>query len=176
MGAGRAIVGGTLAMALISTLADAFWAAAIPEHRASYGLAHGGLVLAALGAVLGWAVGARRRGLAAGGGLLIGVVAAALFYLLYGVVGPIAMVIAWMLLWVAFAILTDAVAAEPERGSQTLARGLAAAVLAGAGFWLISGIWLGPHDPGPLYWRNFLSWCVAFGPGFTALLVGRPTH
>jgi len=38
---------------------------------------------------------------------------------------------------------------------------------------VISGIWLGPHDPGPLYWRNFAAWCVAFAPGFLALLGGR---
>ena len=52
-------------------------------------------------------------------------------------------------------------------------RGAIAAVVAGLAFWMISDIWLGAYDPGPLYWRNLASWCVAFFPGFTALLLQR---
>ena len=72
----------TLVMAVTSTAADAFWAAAISEHRMLYGLTHGALLLAVMGAVIACATGCRRTGFAALAGLLIGVLAAAAFYLL----------------------------------------------------------------------------------------------
>ncbi len=170
----KATLIGTLVMAATSTFADAFWAAALPEHRTIYGLVHGGLVLGVLGLTLGRLAGARKAWLAAVGGLLIGVLAAALFYVLYPVVGIPAMLIAWMTLWLAFAFLSNAVGRLQEATSRTVVRGLAAAMFAGVGFWAISDIWLGPHDPGLLYWRNLLAWCIAFLPGFASLLIGRP--
>ncbi|HJO03837.1 MAG TPA: hypothetical protein QGG47_07675 [Acidobacteriota bacterium] len=162
----------TVAMAVTSTVADAFWAAAIPEHRALYGLVHGGLLLAVMGLVIAWATGGRRSALAALGGLLIGVVSAAFFYLLFPVIGVTAMVVAWMTLWVAFAFVGSA-AGGSETSSRTVTRGVLAALFSGIGFWLISDIWLGAHDPGAMYWRNFVYWCVAFLPGFAALLLWR---
>ena len=162
----------SILMAVTSTFADAFWAAVIPEHRASYGLIHGGLLLAVMGSVIGWAMGAGRSAFAVSAGLLIGVLSAAFFYLLFPVIGVTAMVVAWMTLWVAFAFVGNA-AGGSETNSRTVARGLLAALLAGVGFWLISGIWLGPHDPGAMYWRNFVYWCVAYLPGFAALLLWR---
>lgn len=167
---------GTLVMAAVSTFADAFWAAALPEHRTIYGLVHGGLVLAVLGLMLGRLSGARKPLLAAVGGLMIGILAAALFYVLFPVIGIPAMVTAWMILWVAFAFLSNALAAKQEPPTRTVVRGVAAAIFSGIGFWLISGIWLGPHDPGPLYFRNFVAWCIAFLPGFASLLLGRPSR
>lgn len=163
----------TAVMAATSTFADAFWAAAIPEHRASYGLAHGGLLLAVMGLVVARATGGERNGFAALAGLLIGVLAAALFYLLFPVIGVAAMVVAWMALWVALAFVGNTAGGGAETGSRTVARGALAALLAGLGFWMISDIWLGAHDPGLLYWRSFAYWCVAFLPGFVALLLWR---
>ena len=164
----------TLVMAVTSTAADAFWAAAISEHRMLYGLTHGALLLAVMGAVIACATGCRRTGFAALAGLLIGVLAAAAFYLLSPLVGFVAaMVIAWMGLWIAFAFVGNGVARDSETASRTLTRGAIAAVVAGLAFWMVSDIWLGAHDPGPLYWRNLVSWCVAFFPGFAALLLQR---
>lgn len=172
----RATLVGTVVMAAVSTFADAFWAAAVPEHRAFYGLVHGGIVLSVLGLALAVLVGARSRLLGALAGLLIGVVAAASFYVLYPLIGVAAMLVAWMGLWLAFAFLIDALApaAAAESRPRTVTRAVVAAVLSGLGFWAISGIWLEGLDPGPLYLRNLLSWCVAFFPGFAALLVARP--
>lgn len=169
----RAAYIGTVVMALVSAFADAFWAAAIPEHRAFYGIVHGGLVLTVMGAMLGKLGGQGRVPLAALAGLLIGVLAGASFYLLYPLVGVPALVVAWMFLWLAFAFLNNALWSPAESHGRTVVRGVTAALLGGIAYWLISGIWLGPHDPGPFYYRNFAAWCVAFLPGFVSLLLGR---
>jgi len=170
----RGVVTGTLVMAAVSTFADAFWAAALPEHRTIYGLVHGGLLFGVFGIALAWLVGSARVLLWGVAGILVGAFAAVIFYGLFPFVGIGAMLVAWMGLWLAFGQIAERAAASPEGGARPLLRGVAAAVLSGIGFWAISGIWLGPHDPGPLYWRNFGSWCVAFAPGFLALLGGRP--
>lgn len=169
----RQVVIGTVIMALVSTLADAFWAAALPEQRAVYGLVHGGIIVGVMGWILAKLGASSRKTLAALSGLLIGVLAAALFYVLYPVIGVAAMLISWMALWLAFAFLANAVVVPAEPPRQAVLRGIGAAVFSGAGFWLISGIWLGPHDPGFLYSRNLVAWCIAFLPGFAALLLGR---
>lgn len=169
----RESLAATVVMAATSTFADAFWAAAIPEHRAVYGLVHGGLLLAVMGLVVAWATGGGRNSFAALAGLLVGVLAAALFYVLFPLVGVIAMVVAWMALWVAFAFVGNTAGSAAETTSRTVTRGVLAALIAGLGFWMISDIWLGAHDPGALYWRSFLYWCVAFLPGFAALVLWR---
>lgn len=170
----RQVLIGSLVMALTSAVADAFWAAALPEHRTVYGLVHGGIVLGVLGFVLARLGGARRPALGALAGVLIGVGAAALFYVLYVLVGNVAIILSWMALWLAFAMLNEALASDSETISRAITRGAVAAVASGLAFWLVSGMWLGPHDPGPLYVRNVVYWFVAFLPGFAALLVGRP--
>jgi len=170
----RGVVLGTLVMAAVSTFADAFWAAALPEHRAVYGLVHGGLLFGVFGIALAWLVGAARVLPWGAVGVLVGAFAAVIFYGLFPFVGIGAMLVAWMGLWLAFGQIAERAAASPEGGARPILRGVVAAVLSGIGFWAISGIWLGPHDPGLLYWRNFASWCVAFAPGFLALLGGRP--
>jgi len=54
-------------------------------------------------------------------------------------------------------------------------RGLAAAVLSGAAFYLISGIWTNRAPGAPNYLRHFLSWTFAFFPGFLSLFfAGAP--
>jgi hypothetical protein len=169
----RGVVLGTLIMAAVSTLADAFWAAALPEHRAVYGLVHGGVVLGVLGLTLAWLAGADRVLRWGAISLFVGVFAAVIFYGLFPFLGSLAMLTAWMILWLAYAQITDAAAPAPEGRGKAVGRGVVAAVLSGIAFWAISGIWLGPHDPGMLYWRNFGSWCIAFAPGFVVLLGGR---
>jgi hypothetical protein len=166
---------GAFVMAVVSALADAFWAAALPEHRTIYGLVHGATVLGVLGLVLARLAGARRPALAGLGGVLVGLFAAGLFYVLYALLGNPALIIAWMALWVAFAFLTDLTAPTTEAGSRTLARGMAAAALSAIPFFILVGgaMWLGAHDPGPLYLRNVVYWAIAFLPGFAALLLWR---
>jgi hypothetical protein len=171
----KQVLTGVAIMAIVSALADAFWAAALPEHRTIYGLVHGAILLGAMGFVLARLVKSPRALLAGAGGLLVGVFCAALFYVLYALVGNAALLIAWMALWIAFAFLTGFSAPRSETASRTITRALAAAVLSGMAFWAVSGMWLGPHDPGPLYLRNLVYWAIAFLPGFAALMLWRPS-
>lgn len=166
---------GALIMAVVSAAADAFWAAALPQHRTIYGVVHGAVVLGVLGFVLARLAGSRRPAIAGLGGIIVGVLSAALFYVLFVLVGNPALILAWMALWVAFAFLTDLAAPRHEPPSRRLTRGLAAAVLSGIPFFVLvaGGMWLGAHDPGPLYLRNVAYWLVAFLPGFGALLLWR---
>ena len=122
--------------------------------------------------VIGW----RTRRLAAGAvaGPIIGVIAAVAFYLLAPSIRYWAMLPAWMLFWLLFAILQHRLARNESMGTA-LGRGVAAALLSGAAFYAISGIWTNP-TPTPRYGVHFASWAFAFLAGFLALFIGqRPT-
>ena len=161
---------GAIVLGALSTFYDFLWAYFEVRHTAVYGLIHGMTLLSVAGLVLAWPVGRYAAGLA--GGALAGLVAAASFYAFYTVFGYLGGIIAaWMLLWLMFATLEHQLRGAPPRGLRFLARGLAAAVLSGAAFYLVSGIWT-DHGAPPNYLRNFASWTFAFLPGFTALLHG----
>jgi hypothetical protein len=169
-GFGTALVGALL-LGGLSTAYDAVWAAWIPRHRAIYGLVHGMTLLSAVGLVLGWP--ARRPWIGLMGGALAGLAAAAAFYALAPWLGMSAMFPAWMLLWLLFAALDAYLHRRSIVAAETLSRGVLAAVLSGAAFWSISGIWLGGHAGGPSYAWNFVRWVFAYLPGFAALVL-RP--
>jgi hypothetical protein len=161
---------GALVLGAVSTIGDYVWAAMNLRHRVAYGLAHGAVVCLSVGMMVGWRAG--RPALAAGAGPFIGVAAAGLFYILAPMFGYQAMFPAWMFFWLCFALLQEQL--EPSRDYRFAAmRGLAAAMLSGAAFYAISGIWTRPSPGGPDYLRNFLSWTFAFLPGFAALFVGK---
>ncbi len=177
----KAIVAASLILAAISTLADLVWALWIPQHRAVFGLVHGALLFMLLGVVLGWLASARNKSAArsvlvfrAGAGeLLAGLGGAAVFYALFTTIGWAAMFVAWMWVWLVTAFVNRWVRGSAEGLGATLARGIAAAVLSGVAFWAISGIWSGGSTRNPDYLTNFVSWFVAFFPGFACLLVER---
>jgi hypothetical protein len=165
--AAPAAVLGALFMGAASTLGDFVWATWIPRHRAVYGLAHGAIVCFCLGLALGADA---RRPIAGGvAGIAIGLVAAGGFYLLAPAIGWSAMFLMWMLFWVLFAIVHARLRGLAISGG-VVGRGLAAAVLSGAAFYAISGIWLRPSPEGPNYAWNLACWTFAFFPGFAALL------
>jgi len=56
-------------------------------------------------------------------------------------------------------------------GKTTLLAALALA--AGVAFWAASGIWLDGSTRNPAYAINFLSWFIAFLPGFACLLLEK---
>jgi hypothetical protein len=146
------------------------WEALQLRHRTAYGLAHGAAVCLAVGMMVGWR--ARRPGVGAAVGPLIGVAAAGLFYMLAPMLRYNAMFPAWMFFWLCFALLQEQL--EWSRDYRFAAiRGLAAALLSGLAFYAISGIWTQPSPEGPDYVRNFISWTFAFLPGFAALFVGK---
>ena len=163
----------SLVLGAISTLGDFVWAALHLRHRTGYGLAHGAVICLSIGAFIGWRV----RRLAAGviAGPIVGVCAAALFYVLAPWLRYSAMFPAWMFFWICFALLQARLGQQPS--STAIVRGLVAAILSGAAFYAISGIWTRPSPGGPNYGWNFLAWSFAFLPGFVALFVGlrRPS-
>ena len=160
---------GALLLGALSTAYDAVWALWIPRHHPVYGLVHGMTLLSAVGLVLGWP--ARRPAAGPAGGALAGLVAAASFYALAPWLHMGAMFPAWMLLWLLFAALDARLNRRPVLTAATAARGTVAAVLSGAAFWAISGIWLRHAPGGPDYAWNLAAWTFAYLPGFAALLV-----
>ena len=161
---------GALLLAAVSTLGDFVWAALQLRHRVAYGLVHGAAVCLCVGLVIGWR--AHRPVAGALIGPVVGVAAAACFYLLAPALRYSAMYPAWMFFWGCFAVLQEQLAAARDYRSAA-ARGLAAAVASGLAFYAISGIWTQRSPDGPDYLRNFLSWTFAFLPGFLALFAGR---
>jgi hypothetical protein len=164
-------VAGALLMAALNTFGDWVWAHYGLRHRAALGLAHGALLCLGIGGYLG---ALRRRALqAALAGAAVGFAAALGFYALAPLLRMYAMFPAWMALWAGFALLQARVLCQPPAGRrEALTRGALAAVLSGAAFYAISGIWTRPRPGGPDYVTNFLSWSVAFLPAFVALLAG----
>jgi hypothetical protein len=159
---------GALALAALNTLGDFVWARFVDRHRTVYGLVHGTVLLLALGLCLGLVRGRPARGALWGGA--VGLLAALSFYALAPLLGYAAMFVSWMALWVGFAFL-DARLRGAARGREVLVRGLAAALLSGAAFYAVSGIWTDPAPAGPNYAFHFLCWTVAFLPGLAALLL-----
>jgi hypothetical protein len=165
---------GAAAIAAVSTLGDFIWAGLMLEHRAAYGLAHGSLLFLSIGLYLGSL--AKRLGLGAIAGGLIGFAAAGSFYLIAPVVGRSAMFLLWFATWIALGVLNEYLLRRDIGIRAALTRGVLAAVGSGLAFYLVSGIWR-PFDPqGWDYLVHFGAWTVAYLPGFAALLVGKSTE
>jgi len=162
-------IGSTIAIAGVSTLGDFIWATWIPRHRVVYGLTHGALLFLAIGAVLGYWAGRTRTGAIAGA--VTGFLVAGSFYVLSPIFGFGVMFAVWFGMWIALAVLNSRLARTGRFGT-VLARGMGAAVLSGAGFYLVSGIWMPFNPEGWDYIVHFGSWNLAFLPGFAALLLG----
>jgi hypothetical protein len=150
----------------VMTVGDWLWAAMAIRHRVGYGLIHGALMCLCLGLAVG--VRAGRPAPAAIAGPLIGVLAAASFYALAPVLRWNAMFIAWMLLWILFGVLQRWLS-KRESMRTAVTRGIAAAILSGAVFYAISGIWTSDSHSDPNLPWHFAAWTVAFLPGFAAL-------
>ena len=165
---GRAVLGAVL-LAALNTFGDFLWARYVPAHRAVLGLLHGAALCLALGGFLGALRGRLLRGALLG--FAIGLLAAACFYALATLMRYAAMFPAWMALWIGFALADARALQAPARGWRSaVGRGALAALGSGAAFYAISGIWTDPRPGGPDYARHFLSWWLAFLPGFVALL------
>ena len=152
------------------TIGDWAWAALELRHRVAYGLIHGAVMCLCLGLAVG--VRAGKAVPAALAGPVIGVIAAASFYAMAPVLQWTAMFPAWMLLWILFALLQQRLA-KKESMVAALGRGIVAAILSGAAFYAISGIWIDDSHTNPNLLRHFGAWTVAFLPGFIALFFRR---
>lgn len=153
----------SLALAAISTAGDFVWANWRVRHLAVYGVIHGIVMFLAAGALLG----RRRQRVAAGAfcGVAAGAAGALSFYGLAPTLGYSAMFASWLIVWVILGVTSTP-------GRSGILRGLAAAVLSGAAFWAVSGMWM-PFNPSGIadYAEHFVRWTIAFVPGFAALLV-----
>jgi hypothetical protein len=165
---------GALLIAAVSTLGDFVWAGLHLRHRVVYGLAHGAILFLCMGAYFGSLE--RKTLLGAMYGAATGLAAAGSFYLLAPVAGYSVMFFVWALVWMAMAVLVTRVLPLNRRPwKSALARGGLAMIGSGLGFYLISGIWR-PFDPrGWDYVVHFLSWTIAYVPGFVALVGTPPT-
>src|SRR5262249_516283 len=132
-------VAASLGLAAVMTLGDFTWAVLHIHHRTAYGIVHGAVICLCIGLAIGIRV--KRKLPAAIAGPLIGVVAAGTFYLLAPALKWGAMVPAWMLLWLLFALLQKLLAGG-ERIGATFKRGILAALVSGFAFYLISDIWI----------------------------------
>ena len=155
------------------TLGDFAWAAFHIHHRIAYGLIHGATMCLCVGLAIG--IRARKPLVAAVAGPVIGVIAAVSFYALVRPLGWGALFPAWMLLWMLFGVLQQKL--ENKRSPGTgLMRGIAAALLSGGAFYLISGIWTRDSHEHPQLALHFAAWSFAFLPGFAALFWSRPSR
>jgi hypothetical protein len=168
MGLTHAIVAAVL-LATVMTVGDYIWSVFNVRHKVVNGILHGAAMCLVLGLVIGWR--ARRPGAGAVAGPIIGVIAALAFYALAPWMRYWAMLPAWMLFWLLFAILQQRLM-RTEHQATALGRGIAAALLSGAAFYAISGIWMNPPPGPPRYGVHFASWVFAFLPGFIALFIG----
>jgi hypothetical protein len=168
-----AALAASLLLAVVMTLGDFVWAAFHVEHKPAYGVVHGAVMCLAIGAVIG--ARARRPASGALAGPFIGVLAAGAFYALAPALRWTAMLPAWMLFWILFAVLQQRLRRD-ESMTRALLRGIAAAVVSGVAFYGISGIWTNHNPEGPNYIVNFASWCVAFLPGFVCLFGALPNR
>src|SRR5688572_18739188 len=157
---------GALVLAAISTAGDFVWANWRVRHLAVYGVIHGVVMFLVAGYVLGARNG---RGIpGAIGGVIAGATGAASFYALRPVLGYSAMFLSWIVVWV---VLGAALRGGTSKAGLT--RGVVAALLSGAAFYLVSGMWMPFNPSGPLdYAEHFVRWTIAFLPGFAALIIG----
>ena len=154
----------SLLLGAVMAFGDFIWAFFSLRHRMYTGIAHGALMCLFLGGIIG--VRARRPAAGLLAGPIIGVLAAASFYLLAPTLRYSAMFPAWMLFWMLFALLQRQLSGGSM--AQALGRGIAAALLSGAAFYAISGIWTRPASH-PNYLVHWLYWSFAFLPGFLSL-------
>jgi hypothetical protein len=158
-----------LCAAAVMTLGDYVWASRLLSHRMVFGLVHGAGLCLALGAALG--LPAKRPLFGAVGGLVVGLLAAASFYVLAPFLRYSAMFVSWFVLWVLLALLHRMLSRASSFG-VALVRGLVAALGSGLAFYAISGMWTRWNPSAINYADHFLRWSFAFLPGFLALHLG----
>ena len=119
---------------------------------------------------VGGIVGARARQLLMGmvGGLMIGALISAVYYLLAPSIGWTALAIAWALFWLGFSLLEALLQGGTSVGIGLL-QGAAAAALSAGFYFAISNIWVEAPSRDPSLLRVLATWSAAFFPGFIVL-------
>ena len=165
---------GAVVTAVVSTIGDYLWANVLPHGIPIYWFAHGAILFVTVGLCLG--LPARKPLAGAAGGAAIGLAATGGFYVLRPLIGYSALFVLFVALWVGLGLLTGRVLERRDTMRVVLVRSVLAAVGSGLGFYAISGIWFPFNPQGWDYAIHFVSWIVAYLPGFAALLWSRPSE
>jgi len=172
------IVIGILGVALVATLLDYGWYTSQLRHTMTTGIGYGAALLTVVGAVLGLHAGRLVRGLPIG--TLAGVGGALVYYLLIALVDGraygSAIPASWVALWLILSVLNGRWLRAPEPWSWRVigTRGVLAAVLSGAAFFLVMNtLWGRPPATGRNYVLQFGAWVVAWAPGLLVLTLSR---
>jgi hypothetical protein len=163
------LVIGIVAVAAVATIGDYIWYEFGVQHRMAIGILHGAALLMAAGAALGWPAGRIVAGLGIGMGA--GILGALTYYALVPTTGQAAVLVAWVTVWLLLALGQGRVVRTPSRPwTTTIASGVAAAVLSGLTFYVISSIvWGRAPAGGRNYAQHFACWLVAWAPGLLAI-------
>jgi hypothetical protein len=161
---------GTLVVAAVSTASDYTWFEIGVGHSMLAGVVTGAVMLMAVGGVVGWM--ARRMTAGLWLGIVAGVMGALAYFAMQPALGSTtAMMAAWAGLWLVLSIGEARVLRSPRRPwVEALGRGVLAAVLSGAAFYLVVGSqWVHVPSRGRNYAMQYVRWIVAWAPGILTL-------
>jgi hypothetical protein len=163
------LVTGIVAVAAVATVGDYVWYEFGVKHRMAIGILHGAALLMAAGGALGWPAGRTVAGLGIGTGA--GILGALTYYALVPSTGQAAMLAAWVTVWLLLALGRGRLVQTPPRPwTTTIASGVAAALLSGLSFYVISSmVWGRAPAGGRNYAQHFGCWLVAWAPGLLAI-------
>ena len=135
---------------------------------------HGAALLGAVGLVLGWLSGRIVAGLITG--VAAGVGGALAYYAIAAAMGGrgvnlVAMIAAWCASWVVLAVCDGRILRRPapRSWSETLVRGVAAAVLGGVAFYLTYPTFWGRGSQNQSDFAKFGAWLIAWAPGIISI-------
>lgn len=160
---------GIAVVAAVSAAGDYVWYEIGVEHRMWAGIAHGAVLLSAVGGALGAASGRILRGVPTG--TVAGVAGALVYYVLASALGFVAMLVAWASVWVVLAVLDGRFTRRVRRPlALCLVQGGTAAFLSGVTFYLVvSSLWGRAPAGGRNYLLQFAMWAIAWAPGILAI-------
>ena len=164
-------VAGALVIAAVSTFGDFAWATWITAHHPVFGVSHGVILFSAIGLYLGVLAGRPAAG--ALGGALIGLLAAASFYVLAPLTGVWIMFASWIGAWELLTLLHISLQRMPATARALLVRGGIASFACGGAFYAVSSIWFPFNPQGWDYLWHFGAWALAYLPGFAALFIAN---
>lgn len=165
---------GILLVAAVSTAGDYVWYEIGVPHRMTFGIIHGAILLASVGAVVGAAGGRLAAGILAGAAAGIG--GALVYYALESALARGAMLAGWAAVWILISVFNARLLRMPRRTwIDGLARGVIAAVAGGLAFYLVGDELWGHRPPGARnYVLQYALWVVAWAPGILAVALPGP--
>jgi hypothetical protein len=166
---------GILVVAAVTTAGDYLWfEVGVGSHHILAGIAHGVVLLTAVGGALGATAGRLLRGLPMGA--IAGASGACVYYGLSSLSVMGAMIAGWGTCWLVLAGLDGRWLRQPPRSFPAiLVRGMLAALSGALAFWLVlDTVWGEAPATGRNYALQFAAWAFAWAPGLLSLTTERP--